>query len=101
MVFPLPVEVHELEEVGAPLHGHGSAEQKEHDAEARGELPPPRPEEAGEHVDDPRHEALHDAELAVDADRLQQGRGRYKFRLRISSAWALDCERTCSTKPTL
>ena len=67
----LPVEVHELEEVGAALHGHGGAEQEEDDADARGELAPPRPQVAGEHVDDARHQALHDAELAVDPDRLE------------------------------
>ena len=68
---PLPVEVHELEEVSASLRAHGGAEQEEHDAQARGEQPPPRPEVTGEHVHDPRHEALHDAELAVDTDRLE------------------------------
>ena len=67
----LPVEVHELEEVRAALHGHGGAEQEEDDADARGELAPPRPQVAGEHVDDARHQALHDAELAVDPDRLE------------------------------
>ena len=71
MISRLPVEVHELEEVRAALHGHGGAEQEEQDAHARRELAAARPQVAGEHVHNPRHETLHDAELAVDADRLQ------------------------------
>ena len=67
----IPVEVHELEEVCAALHGHGGAEQEEHDAHARRKLAAPRPQVAGEHVHNPRHETLHDAELAVDPDRLE------------------------------
>ena len=67
----LPVEVHELEEVCAALHGHGGAEEEEDDADAGGELPPPRPQVAGKHVDDARDQTLYDAELAVDPDRLE------------------------------
>jgi hypothetical protein len=66
------VKVHQLEEVGTAIHGHGRAEQEEEDADGRGELPPPRAQVLGEHVHEASHQAFHDAELAVDADGLKK-----------------------------
>ena len=59
-----------LEDVGPSVGDHGQAEEEEEDADGRGELAPPRPEGVREHVHQARHQGLHDAELAVDADRL-------------------------------
>ena len=66
------VKVHELEDEGAALGDHGHAEEEEEDADEGGEGATTGPEEPGEDVDQAGHEALHDAELAVNADRLKE-----------------------------
>ena len=65
------VEVHELEDVGPALGHHGHAQEEQGQADQGGEEPSPGPEGLREHVHDPRHQTLHDAELAVNPDRLE------------------------------
>jgi len=66
------VEVHQLEDVGASLGGHGRAQQEKEDADESGEGAAARPQLLGEDVDDAGDQALHDTELGVDADRLER-----------------------------
>ena len=60
------------------LHGGGEtsqsdwSEEEEEDADAEGESLPDGPQLVGPHVHDAGHEALDDAELAVNADRLME-----------------------------
>jgi hypothetical protein len=65
-----------LEDVRSPSGDHWDPGNKEEDAGGRGEGPPPGPQQRRPHVHNARHQTLHDAELAVDADRLEERRKR-------------------------
>ncbi len=62
-----------LEYVCPSVHGHRHPQQEEEDADGRGEFAPALTQQLGKHVHQARHQALHDAELAVDPDGLEEG----------------------------
>ena len=62
------VEVHQLEDVDAVPGDHGQPQQEHEHRHAQGELLPVRLQGLGPVVHQPGHEALHAAELGVDAE---------------------------------
>ena len=66
------IEISNLKHVSPSLGSHWKSEKEEENADPEGEKLSNGPQGVGPHVHDAGDQALHDAELAVDADGLEK-----------------------------